>query len=35
MAWGNNMKKNGEKNKEPHGSSKDNLLTKGIRIDYE
>jgi hypothetical protein len=29
------MNKNGEKNNEFHEPYKENLLTKGIRVDYE
>jgi hypothetical protein len=29
------MDKNGEWNIEPHGPYKENLLTKGINVDYE
>jgi hypothetical protein len=29
------MDKNGEQNNEPHGPYKENLLTKGIKVNYE
>jgi hypothetical protein len=29
------MDKNGELNNEHHGPYKENLLTRGIRVDYE
>jgi hypothetical protein len=29
------MDKNGEQNNEPHEAYKENLLTRGIKVDYE
>jgi hypothetical protein len=35
MVWNNNMNKNEEYNNKPRESYKINLLTKGIKINYE
>jgi hypothetical protein len=34
MICGNSMDKNGKKINEPHGLYNENLLTRGIRVDY-